>query len=198
MVVFSELITPDSRPPRLEVELVPETCWLSNVRSYMSERRWRKLAGERASRAGGRCVVCGGRGRRHAVECHECWLYDDNEHIQTLICLDALCPMCHRVKHLGRSIATGYRELACGWLARVNGWDAATTEWYVARVYEQWRERSQHEWTLDLTTLGVGYDVSLGDLALESYLLNPAQRKQMVHRREATVRDVYSKQRRAS
>ena len=53
--------------------------------------------------------------------------------MQLLMRLQALCPRCHRVKHLGRTASIGYGEQACAWLARVNGWDAATTERYVER-----------------------------------------------------------------
>jgi len=83
---------------RLTVELVPSTCWYTNVRSNVSKAVWDRLRGEVAADAGNRCEVCGGRGRRWPVECHEMWDYDDDRKIQRLERLVALCPACHEVK----------------------------------------------------------------------------------------------------
>lgn len=45
--------------------------------------------------------VCGGRGEKWPVECHEMWQYDDKNHVQKLAGLIALCPDYHKVKHIG-------------------------------------------------------------------------------------------------
>src|ERR1700758_274727 len=102
--------------PKLRVELVPSTCWLSNVRSLMKRSVWRRLAAEGREDGRGRCEICAGRGRQHAVECHEVWFYDDQRGVQLLMRLQALCPMCHRVKHLGRTANVGVGAQACAWL----------------------------------------------------------------------------------
>lgn len=57
--------------PKLHVELVPSTCWLSNVRPLMKRSAWRRLAAGVAEDGSGCCEVCRGRGCQHAVECHE-------------------------------------------------------------------------------------------------------------------------------
>jgi hypothetical protein len=177
--------------PKLRVELVPSTCWLSNVRSLMRERPWRRLAAQIAEDAGRCCEVCRGRGRQHAVECHEVWLYDDLRRVQTLMRLQALCRRCHRVKHLGRAVNLGYGEQSCAWLARVNGWDVPTTARYVDVVFRQWQARSERAWTLDLTVLGDAYQVSPAALGPARYVLAPHEREQMQHRREVSAEDVY-------
>ena len=92
---------------RLTIELVPRTSWYSNVRSNVSEAEWDRLRRPVYHRAGSRCEICGGRGQKHPVECHEVWLYDDAAGIQRLVDLIALCPSCHGVKHLGRSHVKG-------------------------------------------------------------------------------------------
>jgi hypothetical protein len=175
--------------PRLVVELVPQTCWLSNVRSLMKERAWRKLSSLAAEDAGGKCEVCGGQGRRYPVECHEMWLYDDARKAQRLMKLTALCPMCHRVKHFGRSLKTGHGEAVYRWLCRVNGWTREHAEEYMAAVFAQFAERSQFQWSLDLGSL-VGYDVTPGMLGLPGYVLQPWEREQMQHRRALSMQDV--------
>jgi 5-methylcytosine-specific restriction endonuclease McrA len=125
--MYAPIISPTDRPPKLRVELVPQTCWLSDVKSFMTDHFWRSLSRDIAEENGMRCEVCSDPGRQHAVECHEVWLYDNARRVQTLLRLQALCPMCHRVKHLDRTISNGYGDQACVRLARVNGWDAAMT-----------------------------------------------------------------------
>jgi hypothetical protein len=184
---------PASGLARLRIELVPSTCWLSNVRSLMKKRAWQRLAAEVAEHGRRCCEVCGGRGRQHAVECHEVWFYDERRGVQLLMRLQALCPRCHRAKHLGRTASLGYGEQACAWLAHVNGWDQATTERYVDAVFSQWAARSQRAWTLDLTVLGEAYQVGLDDLGLDSYVLAPRERERMQHRRAVSMEDVYQR-----
>ena len=85
--------------------------------------------------AGNRCEVCGGRGPRHPVECHEVWVYDDQRHVQRLERMIALCPACHECKHMGHANVTGHGARARRHLAQVNGWSASQVERYVeARV----------------------------------------------------------------
>ena len=175
--------------PKLRVELVPSTCWPSNVRSWMRDPVWRKLAKEVAQDNGQRCIVCGGRGQRHAVECHEAWHYDEQRHVQTLMRLDALCPACHSIKHLGRTLARGREDMARYWLAKINEWDTPTTQRYIDAVFEQWRARSNIEWTLDLSVLGAAYEVDLETLNVDSYVLSPREREQMQHRRTLRAED---------
>ena len=135
---------------RLTIELVPRTSWYSNVRSNVSEAEWDRLRRPVYHRAGSRCEICGGRGQKHPVECHEVWLYDDAAGIQRLVDLIALCPSCHGVKHLGRSHVKGGGDEAIEQLMRVNGWTGARAEAYVDLVLDIWKLRSLVPWRLDL------------------------------------------------
>ena len=93
--------------PLLTVELVPHTCWFSNVRDHVDKETWNRLRQATYQKAGYVCEICGGRGSEWPVECHEIWHYDDKRHTQTLVGLMALCPSCHAVYRLIR--ATGKR-----------------------------------------------------------------------------------------
>lgn len=68
----------------LTIELVPNTCWYSNVRSNVAKKDWDTLRYHTYKQASHRCEICGGVGQQHPVECHEIWDYDDQQHIQTL------------------------------------------------------------------------------------------------------------------
>ena len=98
--------------PRLQVELVPSTCWFSNVRDHVSKTDWDTLRKATYQKAGHVCEICGGRGPKWPVECHEIWHYDDESLTQTLKGLIALCPSCHETKHIGLAGLRGRVEIA--------------------------------------------------------------------------------------
>lgn len=140
-------------PPRLTIELVPRTCWFDNVRSAVSSSDWKRLRQQTARTAGWKCQICGGKGPRWPVECHEIWHYDDDRQCQTLTGLIALCPSCHEVKHMGFSGLRGKKDEAVAHLALVNGWSLQGAFDYVDEAFDVWRERSRHAWQLDITWL---------------------------------------------
>lgn len=142
-----------STEPRLTIELVPQTCWYSNVRSQVSSSDWEKLKRSTFQQANYRCQVCGDRGSKHPVECHEIWHYDDRQHVQKLAGLIALCPACHECKHMGFANVRGRGDIATAHLAKVNGWTMEQTMVYVQECFRVWQERSQHEWKLDISYL---------------------------------------------
>ena len=86
--------------------------------------------------AGHVCEICGdsglNQGRKHAVEAHEIWTYDDANCVQTLERIHILCPRCHQVKHLGRTLKYGGGHKARAHIARVNGMTAQGV-----RAYEE-------------------------------------------------------------
>ena len=82
---------------KLNFELVPEECWRANLRSFLKSEDWDKIRRSAYAKAGGRCSICGARGR---LEAHEQWSYDDENAVQKLEGVIALCHACHEVKHI--------------------------------------------------------------------------------------------------
>lgn len=139
--------------PKLSIELVPSTCWYSNVRTNVSSNDWETCKWFVRQRSGDKCEVCGGVGSRWPVECHEVWDYDDVARVQRLEGLIALCPSCHEVKHIGRAEAVGNLDRAVLHLMRVNNWTDDEAEVYIYDAFTTWRARSDHDWTLDISYL---------------------------------------------
>lgn len=137
----------------LTIELVPSTCWYNNIRNNIDKNTWDKIRKRIYKLAKYSCEICGGHGKKWPVECHEIWEYIENDHIQKLNGLIALCPKCHKVKHIGRTIATGRYLNIKKHLSSVNNWNKEQTENYINKVFEIWKNRSNYEWTLDLTWL---------------------------------------------
>lgn len=151
-----------SAPPlrELTVELVPSTCWYTNVRSQVSAADWETCKRFVRDRSGGRCEICGGRGPRWPVECHEIWEYEEiadrerpTKRIQRLTGLIALCPKCHECKHIGRAEAIGRLEAAIIHLTMVNQWSWLYTLAHIEAAREQWARRSKYQWILDISYL---------------------------------------------
>jgi 5-methylcytosine-specific restriction endonuclease McrA len=140
-------------PARLTIELVPKTSWYHNVRALTDELGWDRIRRQVYRQADYRCEVCGGKGPKHPVECHEVWRYDDRTRVQMLVRMIALCPGCHQVKHIGFANVQGKGAQAHAHLARVNGWTLAQADAYISQAFQVWAQRSGGPWTLELEGL---------------------------------------------
>jgi len=148
---------------KLQIELVPQSCWMSNLRSSVSRKEWDTLRRQVSQKAHNLCEICGGKGLKHPVECHEVWAYDEITKIQSLASLQALCPFCHEVKHFGFAASRGNRQRALERFMKINKINENIAEEIIAAVYAQWKYRSTLEWILN-TDLLKGYSVSTEDL----------------------------------
>jgi len=137
------------KDPKLTLNLVPQNLWGQNLRSVLSRRDWDLVRKDCYKRAQFRCEICGDVGKKHPVECHEQWNYDDTNHILTLTGLLALCPSCHQVKHWGRSEGVGLGQVIRNHLMQVNGWDIRIAILYVEAAFDQWERRSVFDWSLN-------------------------------------------------
>jgi hypothetical protein len=151
----------------LTIELVPTTCWYSNVRSNVTPATWDRLQAEVFKAAGHRCELCGRRGDTHPVECHEVWVYDDHKAVQRLERLISLCPECHEVKHIGLALKSGRGQQVVAWLASVNNITPAQALAYTQHAFKIHEVRSMFDWTLDLQVLRDRYRVNLDRRGIE-------------------------------
>ena len=135
---------------RLSIELVPRSAWFRNLRSMLPNGRWDVLRKTTYHRVGYRCEICGGKGLRHPVECHEKWEYDDERHVAKLVGLYGLCPACHECKHIGLAQIKGRMRQAKSHLAEVNGMTEHEVSDMVREAFQVWEERSRHEWNVDI------------------------------------------------
>jgi len=112
--------------------------------------RWDELRKNTYRRVRYCCEICGGRGPKHPVECHEKWKYDDGRHIAKLVGLYGLCPACHECKHIGLAQVKGRLRQAQAHLATVNGISEREAAAMVRDAFRVWEERSAHEWTVNI------------------------------------------------
>ena len=146
--------------PRLDVELVPRTCFFSNLRSNLKPKVWEDIRQRVILAADHHCEICGSSGGGYSLECHEIWQYDDETGVQSLIGLVALCKACHRAKHLALAREKGWEAAARHHIMRVNSWTHAQTHEYIEQVFTVFESRSQTEWDLNIDWL-IDYGVEI-------------------------------------
>ena len=137
---------------KLNFELVPDSCWYSNLRSVLSPAQWDIVRKEAYARADGRCIICGAPSKR--LEAHERWEYDEKAEIQRLADVVAICKACHEVIHIGRTTLTGGEERASEHFMKVNGCTYSEYRKALGEANEAHRRRNLvKEWKLDLSYL---------------------------------------------
>lgn len=162
--------------PKLTIELVPSTSFYTNVRSILPASQWDKLRKESYKKAKNICQICKdsglNQGYKHPVECHEIWEYKEDG-TQLLTGLISLCPRCHQVKHIGRTIAIGQGKQAFKHIGKVNKWDKDTVQAYIGACFQQHKERSKIKWTVNIRILieKFGVDGNLIDEGMKSKTL---------------------------
>lgn len=140
----------------LFVDLVPSTCWFTNVRSCVSPRDWERLRRMITRRAGMRCEICGAtedKQTRRWLEAHERWVYDDARGTQRLARLICLCTDCHTVTHFGFAQVRGLDEAAYLHLIAVTGMNRTEAYVHLQDAFALWEARSARRWELDLSML---------------------------------------------
>ncbi len=140
----------------LFVDLIPTSCWFTNVRTCVRPADWNRVKTLVVGRTGQRCEACGTAAERaHGLrsEAHERWSYDEASRVQTLRRLVCLCTRCHRATHFGFAEVTKQGPQAHAHLCAVNGWSTADADTHIASAARLWRARSAVAWSLDLSIL---------------------------------------------
>ncbi len=137
---------------KLNFELVPDSCWYSNLRSILPPEGWDAVRKRAYARAGGRCSICGVQTNR--LEAHEQWSYDEENAVQKLERVIAVCRPCHEVIHIGRTQLQGREREASEHFMKVNGCSYAEYRKALGEANEAHRRRNLiPEWRLDISRL---------------------------------------------
>ena len=97
-------------------------------------------------------MICGKDEKR--LEAHERWTYDEENAVQRLDEVVAVCKSCHEVIHIGRTSLFGGEERACAHFMKVNGCSYAEYRKALGEANTAHLRRNKiSEWKLDLTYL---------------------------------------------
>lgn len=139
--------------------MVPEECWFANLRSVLTPADWDRVRKAAYARAKWQCRICGAKGR---LEAHEQWRYDEENALQTLEDVLALCRNCHEVKHISRTQLMGKGAEAMEHFMRVNGCSQMDFHAALGEANEAYRRRNQVEgWVTDISWLEKRFDIKL-------------------------------------
>lgn len=137
---------------KLDFELVPDSCWYSNLRTILSKKQWDFIKADAKERAEGKCMICGRKTDR--LEAHERWSYDEENCVQKLEDIVSICKDCHNVIHIGRTQLKGDEERAEKHFMKVNNCSYAEYRQALGKANEEHKRRNLvSEWKLDLTYL---------------------------------------------
>jgi len=138
---------------KLTIELVPSTSWFNNIRDMVSQSDWDTIKSLTFKHAGYKCEICGGKGPKWPVECHEIWKYDDVNNVQKLVRTIALCPDCHACKHIGFQMTKMPKRVPrlLNHFCNVNGISAKEAEDYIVECFQEHHRRSQERWEVDVS-----------------------------------------------
>lgn len=140
----------------LFVDMVPRSCWFTNVRTCVSPQDWERLRRMVTARAGQLCEVCSdgpGRAVSRRLDVHERWAYDNANGVQALRRLICLCTDRHLTTHLGYANVTARADQALAHLRAVTGMTDAEVSRHVRAANALWTTRSARIWELDLSML---------------------------------------------
>jgi hypothetical protein len=140
----------------LFVDLVPRSCWFTNVRYCIEPDDWQRLSRTVRARANHKCEVCGAAeepAQKAYLEAHERWAFDEDTNTQTLKRIIALCHRCHRTTHWGLAQLQGEEDVVNAHLRSVNNWTDEQVDDHVAEAFELWAQRSGKSWALDLSLI---------------------------------------------
>ncbi|MCB0321651.1 MAG: hypothetical protein KDD60_12055, partial [Bdellovibrionales bacterium] len=134
----------------LFVDLIPKSCWFTNVRYCIDRADWDTLRRRVYKRVKNICECCGKRVRKgESLEAHERWSYKDG--IQKLERVVALCTICHQVTHYGHSKGLVGEEVLRTHLKHVRGFGDVECEEHIQEAYRLVAERNLTDWELDLS-----------------------------------------------
>ena len=137
------------------VDLIPSTCWFTNVRYCIHQSDWdrvRKFVYERVNYL---CECCGINTKTYNIQldAHERWLYDNDTHTQKLIRIVALCCNCHQSTHMGLAKILGKGHEAMNHLQTVRNCTEEECTEHIDHAFKIWKDRCKIDWNLDISLI---------------------------------------------
>lgn len=137
---------------KLNIELIPDSCWYSNLRSVLSKKAWEFIKKDARERTNGKCAICGKKVK--ILDTHEVWQYDEKSCTQKLVDVIAICKDCHSAIHMERTSLLGDIERAENHYMKVNGISYAEMKKDRQIANDKHRKLNEvSEWKLDATWL---------------------------------------------
>ena len=133
----------------LIIDLIPQTSWYSNARTFTAVKDWNKLRKIVYERANNKCECC--KNTKRQLEVHERWEWDTKTNTQRLKRLICLCYLCHAATHMGCSQIRGIGNEAKKHIMTVRNWTEENYEEHEKDAWERWAFLNKiKDWKIDL------------------------------------------------
>lgn len=144
---------------KLQIELIPKTCWDKNLRSVLKQSDWDKIRKAVYEKENMTCHTCDTKVK--LLNAHEVWEFNEDTHTQKLIDIIGVCTVCHNSIHYGRSQMLGFGEDAIKQFMYVNDCDIIDFQNAALEAKLDYDRRSKiNDWTLDLSYIeSQGYSI---------------------------------------
>jgi|LGOV01.1.fsa_nt_gb hypothetical protein len=134
------------------LDLIPISAQQKNMRNYLTPKEWDILRRITYKKYAYKCAICGGQGRSHPVEAHEEWAFSHD----TIILIDvvALCPTCHRLKHINfyRHDLHTFRALIRRYAYQHNITEAIART-FIYNQFDMYDMQMLKQWKLDTSSI---------------------------------------------
>jgi len=138
---------------KIGLELVPKTCWGTNLRSLLTTTEWRQISKYVRDKSKNLCQYCGTCSKK--THAHEVWSYDDITCIQALEDIHCVCEKCHLVKHFGYAKVQKRDKEAIEQLKLLNNCTDEEAMAHIADCFELWADRSSKSWKLNVSKIAL-------------------------------------------
>jgi len=159
----------------LYVDLIPQNCWFKSAWRCVSAIDWENIKKTTVKRANNICECCGEPSIK-SLEVHERFSYDDDNKIQKLERLIALCNDCHTATHMGRARVKDIEEQAKQHLQKVRGFNEKEVNKHIDNAELVYKKRSDINYQLDLSLL-INSGIIVNKLSDIDALLAPYEKK---------------------
>jgi hypothetical protein len=141
----------------LFVDLIPRSCWFSNVRTCIRASDWDKVRKYVFERVNYTCECCSINTKKNIIngnlEAHERWEYDNLTKAQKLKRIIALCHQCHQTTHIGLAEIKGKKEEAMKHLQTIRNFTEEECKEHIDNAFKIWNDRCKFEWSLDISLI---------------------------------------------
>jgi len=140
---------------KLFIDLIPSSCWFTNVRYCIHSTDWDRLRKYVYERVNYICECCNIDTRKSNVilEAHERWDYNEQTQTQKLVRIVALCHDCHQSTHMGLAGIRGKGKEAEKHIKNVRGFTEEEYKQHSLEATEIWIKRNMINWNLDLSLI---------------------------------------------
>jgi 5-methylcytosine-specific restriction endonuclease McrA len=152
---------------RITFEFIPEKQNFKNVRSALQFiegdwKGWKKIRDKQEEESNGACCICGRKSHDHipdsktATECHEVWSFENG--VQKLERLEALCVLCHQIKHINRfSNDKNYTEKLLSMYCDINNLSISAAIQDLEKAKNDKQDRRFTQYQLDMSLINEIY-----------------------------------------